>query len=131
MPKMSHKKTKDGHRVIVDMLMIVVEPDEDMWVAQGLEINYGACGKTPEEAVSQFCDGLSEIITAQLTAQGRVVALPGHAPWRVFERFAAGRGDARIAVLNLQIKISSAVKKTLDAAIPQRVIFGPSALAAA
>lgn len=53
-------------------LQVVVAPDEDGWIAQGLEIDYAAGGDSPDDARLRFEHGLRELIQVYLTDFGGI-----------------------------------------------------------
>jgi len=41
---------------------IILVPDDDVWFAQGIDVDYFASGETPEETIKNFQDGLKLMI---------------------------------------------------------------------
>ena len=51
-------------------LQVVVAPDEDGWIAQGVEIDCAAGGDTPEDAQERFENALGALLQAHLSSFG-------------------------------------------------------------
>jgi hypothetical protein len=66
--------------VAIWSLSVLIVPDEEFWFAQGLEINYGAQGDTPEEARINFQDGLVATIRQHLRMHGDITRILTFAP---------------------------------------------------
>jgi hypothetical protein len=77
-----HAADEDGehHAVVIWNLSVLIVPDEGFWFAQGLEINYGAQGNTPEDAQKRFQDGLAKTIHQHLKVHGNIEKLLKFAP---------------------------------------------------
>jgi hypothetical protein len=76
--KAVHAKSPDGtaHAVGIGNLRVLILPDgPNAWFAQGLEIDYGASGKTIDEAKKHFEIGLSGTIELHLRKYGNIEAL--------------------------------------------------------
>ena len=56
-------------------LQVVVAPDGDGWIAQGLEIDYAAGGDSPDDARTRFGHGLRALIHIHLEKNGVIDAL--------------------------------------------------------
>ena len=56
-------------------LQVVVAPDGDGWIAQGLEIDYAAGGDSPDDARMRFGHGLRALIQLHLETHGGIDAL--------------------------------------------------------
>ena len=53
-------------------LQVVVAPDEDGWIAQGVQIDCAAGGDTPEDAQKRFEHALGALLQAHLTNFGNL-----------------------------------------------------------
>ena len=53
-------------------LQVVVAPDEDGWIAQGVEIDCAAGGDTPEDAQERFEHALGALLQAHLSSFGNL-----------------------------------------------------------
>ena len=53
-------------------LQVVVAPDEDGWIAQGVEIDCAAGGDTPEDAQDRFEHALGALLQAHLSSFGNL-----------------------------------------------------------
>jgi hypothetical protein len=71
-----HVESDDGKGQAVGIsLRVLIQPDGKFWYAQGLEIDYGAQGATPEAAREHFEKGLSGTITLHLQKHGHIEKL--------------------------------------------------------
>lgn len=82
------------HLVAVSSLRVLVMPCRDGWYAQGLEIDYGAQGSTPEEARAHFAVGFQDTMRLNLQRHGNVDRLLKSAP-RHFWSALANHADSR------------------------------------
>jgi hypothetical protein len=76
------------HAVGVSALSVLVEPDGDAWIAQGIEIDYAASGTTLEDAKRRFEAGLKATIREHLRRYSNVERLLRWAPNSVVQHFA-------------------------------------------
>lgn len=60
------------HAAAVKALHVMLLPDGEGWFAQGLEIDYFACGKTLEETKANFANGLCLTVNEHLLMYGNV-----------------------------------------------------------
>lgn len=67
----THKKHGDTHHVTIQ-LNVLLEKDDSNWFAQGVEIDYAACGTTVEETKINFIQGLLETIGEHLKMHGQL-----------------------------------------------------------
>jgi len=79
---------QEHHAVLLWNLSVFIVPDEKFWFAQGLEINYGAQGDTPEEAKKHFQEGLSKTINQHIRAYGDIGRLLKFAPSSILKEAA-------------------------------------------
>ncbi len=70
-----HTASEDGTQTVGIGLRVLIRPDGRFWYAQGLEIDYGAQGDTPEEAKVHFEKGLSGTIRLHLQKYGNIEKL--------------------------------------------------------
>ena len=81
---MKHE-TKDTQAAIVGLrVQVFLVPEENLWTAQAIEIDYAASGDSIEEAKQHFEEGLLHTIQAHLTRFGHLDNLVGAPPedWR-------------------------------------------------
>ena len=69
-------------------LMVVLYQDGDSWLAQGVELDYLACGDGPDDVVRRFVSGLAGTLAENLRRFGSVDRVLGRAPTDSW----AGRG---------------------------------------
>lgn len=69
-------------------LRVLIVPDEQFWFAQGLEINYGAQGDSPQDAQTNFQEGLIATIQAHLETYGDITRILKFAPSHVLQEAA-------------------------------------------
>lgn len=94
------KSTKSGHKTHaftkadgdkltfgVKSLHVMLLPDGDGWFAQGLEIDYAACGSTMEEAKKHFAHGLVLTFSEHLTMYGDIAKALVVAPQEAWEEY--------------------------------------------
>ena len=75
-----HLEDTEHAAVAIWNLSVLIVPDENFWFAQGLEINYGAQGDTPEDAQDNFQQGLLATIAQHLRVHGHIKKLLKFAP---------------------------------------------------
>ena len=92
-----HEAHEDGehHAVVIWNLSVLIVPDEDFWFAQGLEINYGAQGDTPEDAQKHFQEGLAKTIHQHLKVHGNIEKLLTFAPSAILKEAAQHKASIR------------------------------------
>jgi hypothetical protein len=83
-----HLGHEGSEAVAIWNLSVLIKPDDQFWFAQGLEINYGAQGDTPEEAKENFQLGLLATIDLHLRVYGDIERLLKFAPRRVLQEAA-------------------------------------------
>ena len=64
-------------------LQVVLAKDGDGWVAQGIELDYAACGSSKEDVKARFERGLGATIQAHLNHFGDIdrLIVPAAPPW--------------------------------------------------
>lgn len=67
-----HAHHGDNHVVGVRSLRVLLTSDESGWFAQGLEIDYAACGQSIDEAKRNFEDGLYATVREHLIMHGGI-----------------------------------------------------------
>jgi hypothetical protein len=92
-----HASHDDGehHAVVIWNLSVLIVPDEKFGFAQGLEINYGAQGSSPEDAQERFQEGLSKTIHQHLKVHGNIEKLLKFAPSRILREAAQYKSSIR------------------------------------
>src|SRR5688500_10757407 len=76
----AHLAGQKMQRVAIWNLSVLIIPDGDIWFAQGMEINYGAQGDSPEDAQANFQAGLLATICQHLRVHGHIEKLLRFAP---------------------------------------------------
>jgi hypothetical protein len=82
-----HLQSGNDHIVGVKSLRVLIMPDGDSWFAQGLEIDYAACGDTVEEAKKNFGHGLHLTICEHIRLHGTIENLLKVAPMDAWQEF--------------------------------------------
>lgn len=82
-----HLYDGDNHIVGLKSLRVMICPDSGMWFAQGLEIDYAACGITIEETKSNFLEGLKLTIQKHLEIHGSITKLLKVSPQEVWDEY--------------------------------------------
>ena len=78
----------------VKSLRVLILRDGDSWFAQGLEIDYAACGDTVEEAKKNFSHGLHLTICEHIRIHGTIENLLKIAPMEAWHEFYKAPADA-------------------------------------
>ena len=89
-----HASSVDGehHAVgIWNLHVMLIQEANDLWVAQGIQIDYVVQGATPEEAKTNFEKGLSETIDLNLRVYGHIKGLLVSAPDEVLQEAATNK----------------------------------------
>jgi hypothetical protein len=84
----THDEHRDGsHRVAFRALRVVIFADTDgMWSAQGLDLDYAACGESVSDVQGRFVQGLCETIQAHLERFGSLERMMKHPPAEVWQK---------------------------------------------
>jgi len=82
-----HGEGDGGHIVGIGHLRVMLCKDGSTWVAQGLEIDYAATGKTQKEEKKNFEEGLAETIAQHLKIYGNIEKILAPAPVEVWREF--------------------------------------------
>ncbi len=92
-----HEAHEDGehHAVVIWNLSVLIVPDEKFWFAQGLEINYGAQGDTPEDAQKHFQEGLAKTIHQHIKVHGDIEKLLKFAPSTILREAAQHKSSIK------------------------------------
>lgn len=77
----------DSNIAAVKALHVMLVPDSGGWFAQGLEIDYAACGSTPDEAKNNFGQGLSLTLCEHLLMYGHIKKVLVVAPQEAWEEY--------------------------------------------
>ena len=80
-----HNQHDNQHQVVLHCLNVVMCEDDGHWFAQGLEIDYAACGKNIEEAQSNFESGIVSTIHEHLKMFGSLKSFFKPAPAESWE----------------------------------------------
>jgi predicted RNase H-like HicB family nuclease len=91
--KAVHIASRNGSHVVgIGNLRVVIVPDGQFFVAQGLEIDCFAQGRTIKEAQQRFEDGLMSTISQYLLTFGSIQKLLRVAPQEVWDEMLFGQG---------------------------------------
>lgn len=91
-PFIRHRRGADGCHHISIALRVWLYEEADMWVAQGIDVDYAAAGNTLEDVKDRFARGLIASVEANLDEFGTLEHLCKRAPdeiWRAFLESAA------------------------------------------
>ncbi len=83
MTKATHINIGDDHLAALDGLRVLISEEPDGWVAQGVEIDYFACGETLEEVQRNFEIGLNLTIQEHVKRYGNIEKFLRWAPLNV------------------------------------------------
>lgn len=83
--------------IYVGALRVLVSPDCDQWFAQGIEIDYAACGDSIEDVQRRFEAGLIGTINAHLEKHGNIDLMLKYAPQSVWGKLS---GSGRLEILS-------------------------------
>jgi len=75
-----HAKNGDNHTICINSLRVILSNDGEMWGAQGIDIDYAACGSSIEDAQSRFERGFARTIKLHLKKFGNIDKLLKMAP---------------------------------------------------
>lgn len=78
-------ENEDHHAVIVEYLRVVISQDENLWFAQGLELDYAAAGDTLDDVKERFHQGLAATFREHLKIYGSVENLLKIAPQETWD----------------------------------------------
>jgi hypothetical protein len=90
-----HLEDQGKAAVAIWNLSVLIVPDDTFWFAQGLEINYGAQGDSPEDAQNNFQQGLLATIQQHLRMHGNIENLLEFAPSRILREAAQHKGSIK------------------------------------
>ena len=79
--------TWTGNSAEVKALHVMLLPDGHGWFAQGLEIDYAACGGTFDEAKNNFIKGLGLTVCENLVMYGHIEKVLTPAPKEAWNEF--------------------------------------------
>ena len=71
----------------VKALHVMLVPDGNSWFAQGLEIDYAACGSNPDEAKNNFAQGLGMTVCEHLVMYGHIKKVLVTAPQEAWNEY--------------------------------------------
>lgn len=79
--------SKDTAIASVKALHVLLCQEDGAWSAQGVEIDYAACGNSVEEATKNFVDGLAHTVVQHLLIRGNLDKVLKWAPKEVMEEW--------------------------------------------
>lgn len=82
-----HMSDGNNHIVGLKSLKVMLCKDSGMWFAQGLEIDYAACGNTIEETQENFLQGLKLTIQKHLEMHGSIEKMLKVSPQEVWDEY--------------------------------------------
>ncbi|MES9948731.1 MAG: hypothetical protein ABW118_07215 [Candidatus Thiodiazotropha sp.] len=88
--KIVHAKKECNHAVAVGSLRVIIQKNHDGWFAQGVEIDFAACGETLDDAQTRFEKGLVATVHRHLERFDSVERLLKFAPNEVVEKLSKG-----------------------------------------
>jgi hypothetical protein len=88
-----HAKDGDQHIFGVKALRVLLIKDEASWFAQGLEIDYAACGNSVEQVKKNFEDGLEKTVHEHLVMHGAIDKLLKIAPQEAWDEYFKAQTD--------------------------------------
>ncbi len=81
MTNAAHIKFENEHVVVLNDLHVLISGDDNKgWFAQGIEIDYYACGGTLEEVQKNFADGFELTLEEHLRRNGDIQQFLRYAP---------------------------------------------------
>ena len=110
-----HLEDEAHAAVAIWNLSVLIVPDDKFWFAQGLEINYGAQGDTPEEAQENFQAGLLATIKQHLRVHGHIKKLLKFAPDEILNEAAEHKPSIKLFA---QVSFHEIVDAKLQMQIP-------------
>jgi hypothetical protein len=99
--KAIHGIHNDDHIVGIGNLRVIMCKHKGIWWAQGIEINYGASGKTMAQAKKNFEHGLSATIRLQLEAFDSIDKLLVYAPKAALKELTDIKKDFRFTQISV------------------------------
>lgn len=91
-----HGKTKDGDSIVGMLnLRVVIVPDGQVWFAQGLDIDYAACGDSLEDVQEAFQQGLHATVGEHLKIYGNIEKLLVPAPASVWTEMYQSQSEGK------------------------------------
>ncbi|MCY4211505.1 MAG: hypothetical protein OXD47_04385 [Gammaproteobacteria bacterium] len=116
MAKATHIQIEDKHLVIVNDLHVLVSgSDEKGWFAQGVEIDYSACGETLEDVKKNFSIGFEYTIKEHLKRNGNIESFLRYTP---FDELHALLGAEDFDFSNISAVGTSRINKDDDLFLP-------------
>ena len=81
MTKATHVQIEDKHVVIVNDLHVLISGDDEKgWFAQGVEIDYSACGETLDAVKRNFSIGFEHTIKEHIKRNGNIESFLHYTP---------------------------------------------------
>ncbi|HME11013.1 MAG TPA: hypothetical protein VKG25_28420 [Bryobacteraceae bacterium] len=90
-----HLQGKKHQAVAIWNLSVLIVPDGESWFAQGLEINYGAQGSTPEDAQENFQQGLLATVRLHLKVHKNIERILKFAPSSILKEAAQNKSSIK------------------------------------
>jgi hypothetical protein len=87
----AHLQSGKHRAVAIWNLSVLIVPDSGFWFAQGIEIDYGAQGNTPEDAQHNFQEGLIATVRQHLRVYGDITRILKFAPSEILKEVAQNK----------------------------------------
>ncbi len=85
-----HRRAGRSHTVIMNLHVLVSQDGDGLWNAQGIEVDYAACGSTLEDVQGRFQKGLRRTIQAHLERYGSIEKILTRTPTSIVEEIKDG-----------------------------------------
>ena len=82
-------------------LQVLIAPENDGWIAQGLEIDYAVGGASVEDAQTRFEEGLLATVHAHLEAFGDLSRFVRPAPLNMFRKLSGSAQEWKYTCVSL------------------------------
>ncbi len=76
----SHIQNDDNHTICINSLRVILSHDGETWGAQGIDIDYAACGSSVDDVQKRFERGFARTIQLHLKKFGSIDKLLKMAP---------------------------------------------------
>lgn len=95
-PVAFHGKTEDGDSIVGMLnLRVVIVPDGQVWFAQGLDVDYAACGSSLDDVKEAFQEGLHATVGEHLKIYGNIEKLLKPAPPNVWAEMYQSQSEGK------------------------------------
>lgn len=127
------RKTRDGsvHAVGIHNLRVLLLQEDGHWFAQGVEIDYLACGKTLRQAKQNFERGLVKTIALNIEEDGNIAGILKWAPPEALADYLASPKQKHSAICLLVVKHRKRAKQLIIPFDRIRIEYAEPALKAA